>query len=333
MAPSSRRRRALLCIAGAAFFSPQVLQAQSKEPKKVVWLYYGNEKARERIREGFRSRGIVEGRDISLTFQLLPANFEKEADELVDSLARSRPDAIVLAPHVAIWSLKRKITDIPVVFYNLGVDPVEFGLVESLGRPSGNFTGSTVRSNESFMPRTWQVFRQLVPSARRMGLLVDRPTSMEDFKRREPARFAAQRAKDRAMQSRLGIELVELRIDDGATREEIARIVEASGVHAVVLDRGMGGPIAQFAHTAPIPSTCGSFGDARKGCLIGWSFDDELGETYAVQAVYRILRGDSPAAIPVDQVNWEFAINRRRARELGIEIPAAMLIGAREIYD
>ena len=105
---------------------------------------------------------------------------------------------------------------------------------------------------------------------------------------------------------------------------------------AVELRARWGGGSAEaheFAFSAPVPTVCESFALAKKGCLLGWSFDWTDGVNYAVQAIQRILRGDSPAVIPVYQVPIAFALNRRRARDLGIGIPPELLIAAREIYD
>ena len=78
---------------------------------------------------------------------------------------------------------------------------------------------------------------------------------------------------------------------------------------------------------------CHSFARVRKGCAFGLSFDWSEGETYAIRAVGRILRGESPAVIPVYQTPIAWAVNRKRARELGLGIPPALLVSAKEIYD
>jgi putative ABC transport system substrate-binding protein len=303
--------------------------AQSKGPKKVVWLYYGNEKARERIRTGFRSSGILEGRDITLTFQSLPDR-DEDADALAASLVRSRPDVIVLVAHATVWSLKKRTRDIPIVFYNLSFNPATVGLVESLARPGGNLTGSSQVVDE-FAQKDLQLFKQLVPSLKRLGLILDKKEA-EWAERVEPELVASHRARLRRLEARHGMEVVELLVPEGAGRDAIARIVSASGVQAVWLESSSSAA-GEFAFSAPIPAKCFGFARVRKGCVFGWSFEWLEGETYAIQAVQRILRGESPAVIPVYQTPIAIALNRRRARELRIEIPASLLIQAREVYD
>jgi putative ABC transport system substrate-binding protein len=336
-------RRTLLCFAGSAALLPQALRAGSGGPKKVIWLANGDahfsektpasvrEKSWRRIRETFRSRGIIEGRDIALTLRGLPADNEKEADRLADSLVRERPDIIVLASHFALWSLKQRTRDIPVVFYNVGYNPVEIGLVESLSRPGGNITGTTQESDE-FMLKTWQLFKQLVPSMKRASIVID-TRFWEDIHRKEPGWSARYSTMWGDIRARLGIEITWVRTPNGATADEIAVMVRESRAEGVYLAPSTPREGADFLFSAPIPTLCYGFAPVKQGCLMGSGTDWTEGETYAVQAVQRILGGESPAVIPVYRTNVDFALNRRRARELQIDIPKALLIGAREIYD
>ena len=330
------RRRALLCLAGAAASFPAVLRSQQQSPKTVVWLGVGGEKpsaqedaARKRIREGFRSRGIHEGRDIKLIFRELPGGRVKESDELAESLVRSRPHVIVSVAHAVIWSLRKRTRDIPVVFYNLASNPVTLGIVDSLARPGGNLTGSTQMADE-FGHKQMQMFKELVPGLKRVGVVLDRE-EFEDAQRAEPELVARQRSDQRNVAASLGIEIVELIFPSNASRDEVARAVKRSGVHGLL---GHSSPeVEEFVFTASIPAMCFGFRRVKKGCLFGWSFEWLEGESYAVQAVERILRGESPASIPVYQTPIRWAVNRKRARELGLPVPPALLISASEIYD
>ena len=323
------RRRSLLGLAIVSAIPHLPLLAQSKGPKRIVWLGAGNEAAERRIREGFRSRGVLEGRDMALTFQPLPSR-DEAADELAASLVRTRPDVIVLVAHAAIWALKKRTRDIPIVFYNLAFNPATLGFVESLARPGGNLTG-TSQGIDEFEKKELQLFRQLVPSLKRLGMISDKAEA-ERVERAEPGVMAWHRGRWRSLEALHGIEIVELRIPQDAGRDEIARIVNASGVEAVHTDTLSPG-MQEFVSSSRVPAKCFGFARVRKGCVFGWSFEWLEGERYAVQAVQRILRGESPAVIPVYQTPIAIALNRRRARELGIEVPASMLIEAREVYE
>jgi putative ABC transport system substrate-binding protein len=336
-------RRYLLCLAGLATLFPRSLLAASGRPKRIIWLANGDahfsektpapvrELSWQRIREAFRSRGIIEGRDIVLTFRGLPAENERQADELADSLVRARPDVIVLASHFAVWSLKQRTRDIPVIFYNMGYNPVETGLVESLSRPGGNITGTT-QDSDAFMRKTWQLFKQLVPSMKRASIVLD-TQFWEDIHRKEPGWGARYSAMWRDIRAQLGIEITWVRIPNAATADEIGHMVRESRAEGVYLAPSTPREAAEFLFPAPIPAMCYGFEPVKQGCLIGSGSDWTEGETYAVHAVQRILGGESPAVIPVYRTGVDFALNRRRARELGIDVPASLLIGAKEIYD
>ena len=329
----SRRTFLRTLLAGVGASLPPCGVAQSVGGRKrVIWLGVVAEQGRNRIREAFKSRGILEGRDVTLTFQGLPANVEKECDELAESLVRSRPDVIVLPGHLTLWSLKKRTRDIPVVFYNLGPDPAKVGIVESTSRPGGNFTGSTQSGDASLETRRWATFKQLLPSMRRAAQMVDQEF-FEAIERDSLWRGLWDSIR-RDTEAQLGIEIVRLKVPKNANREEISRMVTASGAQAVVLEAYVTPGAREFLYTAPIPSMCWFFESARKGCLVASSVDFLEGETYAVHVVERILRGESPAVIPVYQhVRLAFALNRRRARELGIDLPASLLVEAEEIYE
>src|SRR5262249_41752500 len=98
------------------------------------------------------------------------------------------------------------------------------------------------------------------------------------------------------------------------------------------LDPYVTGEAFKFFLSAPIPAM--GLGVAKHGFVISTSFDWEEGENYAVDAVRRIVQGQSPAVIPVDKsTRNELFLNRRRARELGIEIPASLLVSAKQVFD
>jgi putative ABC transport system substrate-binding protein len=319
------RRRSLLCLAGASAVLPCPLLAQSKEPKRIVWVGAGDQ-VRVRAREEFKSRGIVEARDIALTFQ---PGFSFDNEQKADELVRTAPHVIVLRGDGALWPLRKRTRDVPIVFYNMWPDPVDFGLIESFARPGGNLTGSSVNATE-WSKKVLEILKQLVPALKLVGDLTDKGS--DDFERAEPEFVARNKERIRRENAQLGIDNVVLQVSRDHRRDEIARVVKASGIQ-VLMSPGFSPEAREFAISAPIPTVCPSFAMAKKGCLLGWSFDWTEGVSYAVQAVQRILRGDSPAVIPVYQARIEYALNRKRAHELGIEIPPAVLLGAREVYD
>lgn len=331
--PIAARRRALLCLAAATAVLPLASSAQGRGPKRIIWLGYGEEH-KKRVREELTARGILEGRDVTLTFQRLPGASERESDELADALVRSGPDIIVMGPHPAVFSLKKRTRAIPVIFYDMGPNPAQVGLVDSLARPGGNITGSAMTGDQyEYELRRWSRFKQLVPSLKRVAAIVGKDF-VRELEGRDPTWYAESKRILWSAGARLGIEFVLLEVPKDSTRGEIDRMVRASGANAAILQPYATREAEEFVFSAPIPTFCWSFEAVKKGCLVGFGFDGVEGENYAVQAVVRVLHGERPAVIPVYVLNTlEFALNRRRARELAIDIPASMLIEAKQFYD
>jgi putative ABC transport system substrate-binding protein len=320
------RRRSLLCLAGASATLPHSLRAQPGNPKKVVWLG-DQEQVRQHVRRELKSRGLVEGRDLTLAFQAAP---RLRDEEKVEALVRSRPDVIVLHGDGALWPLRKRTRDIPIVFFNMKPDPVDFGLIDSFARPGGNLTGSTLNLTD-WAPKLFEMLKQLMPSLKLVAELVDK-RNLDAFELGEAEFVARSRTKVQSINARFGIDNVILRISPDHGRDEIESMVKASGAQVLAFD-WVPHEAREYAVSAPIPAVCSTFAMAKRGCLIGWSFDWTEGVTYAVQVVQRILRGDSPAIIPVYQVPIAYAVNRRRAREMGLQVPPSVLLGAREVYE
>ena len=327
------KRRAVLALAGAPALVPWPLRAQDIPPRTIVWLGYG-EAYKKRVRDELRSRGILGGRDIAITFRELPGGLEKEAEALADELVRSRPDIIVAVGHPVLTSLKRRTRDIPVIFYDLGPNPAQVGLVDSLARPGGNMTGSTMTGDQrEYELRRWGTFKQLVPYLKRAAILIGKDFVTE-LEGRDPAWYAESKKILWAAGAELGIEFSMVEIPKEATRQAIAGMVAATSAQAAILQPYTPDEAAQFVYSSPIPTFCWGFDPVKKGCLLGFGFEGREGEGYAVSVVAQVLRGASPATIPVYVHNKvEFALNRRRARELGIEVPPSFLMRVKEVYE
>jgi putative ABC transport system substrate-binding protein len=306
--------------------------AAGKGPKRIIWSRVGDPDM-NRIREAFRSRGFVEGRDIALAFRDFgPERDEKRIDELADSLVRSKPDIIVVWAHMLLWSLKKRTRDIPVIFYNLAMGGATESLVASRARPGANLTGHTISAGgASFTAKQFNVFKDLVPSMKRLAVVEDRQV-FEETARRAPGLADEYMKALHAAGAQVGIEIVVLKVPSEA--DEAARAVLKSGAQFVSLSAYVAPEVERRILSTPIPVACFTFGKVQRGCLCGVDIDWTEGETYVIQVVERILRGESPAVIPVyEGTRLSFALNRRRARELGIDVPASVLLQMTEVYE
>jgi putative ABC transport system substrate-binding protein len=321
-------------VAGtAAIMSAEQTRAEPVLPR-VVWLYqtFGFGDAKERLRGYLGSNGLVDGRNITLQFHELGAG---ETD--YGAIAATRPAVIVSIAHEGLPDLIKRVRDIPIVFYNLGRDPVTLGFVSSLQRPGGNVTGTTIGIDE-LEGKRWEVLKELVPGLKRGAQLVDKKAIDDAHERaaRDPdiARIVkAAYANTAAVGARLGIEIAWLGIASDASAREIGSLVREARVQALVVD--MSTPaLKAYLKESRIPAMGGDFRSVRNGMLVGSSFDFNEGEAYAARAVARILRGESPATIPVYRTrNIGFAVNKTTAREMGIEIPPTLLVRALEVFE
>jgi len=135
-----KRRRVL--AAGAALLFAQRAFAQPKPPR-IHWTS-SFAYTPDLVRGLFKARGRVEGRDLRLSFENVPEMMTpEEAAARAKRIVALRPDILVVEANLILGFLTN-VRDIPIVFYNLALDPVAWGLVENLRRPGRNFTGTTL---------------------------------------------------------------------------------------------------------------------------------------------------------------------------------------------
>ena len=216
----------------------------------------------------------------------------------------------------------RAATDIPVLFAISG-DPVQIGLVKSLARPGGNFTGSTFLSLDLAAKRV-DLLKDIFPKLRRLAVLsnTDHPGERSEWN-------ATQQAAQK-----LSIELVyvpfvgarnwTMRSPQWADARADAMLVFPEG--ATMVHRAK---VAQFAIAQKLPSMFGWSEYCDAGGLLSYGANQRA--TYLRLATYadRIFRGENPANLPVEQpTKFELVVNLKTAKALGIEVPTSILLGA-----
>ena len=218
-------------------------------------------------------------------------------------------------------------TNIPVIFAISG-DPVELGLVKSLARPGGNFTGSTFLSLQLAGKRV-ELLKDIFPQLRRLAVLsnTDHPG--------EPSEWQATHDASKALGIQtvyvpfVGARELDIALNTVGTARAGATLVFPEGVTMVHRVR-----IAQFAVAQQLPSMYGWSEYCEAGGLL--SFGANQRATYFRLATYadRILRGEDPANLPVEQpTKFELVVNRKTANALKIEIPASILLRAERVIE
>jgi putative ABC transport system substrate-binding protein len=329
--PTTSRRILLAALAGGLLGRPRGTAAQpAAKPVRIGFLVVVKAQAAEPLvrafREGLREHGWTEGHNLQVEYSYdTPGG--PALDERAGQLAKGEFHLLVADSTPSALALKRQGVSIPVVFTSVS-EPVEIGLVESLARPGRNFTGFTT-VNRELMPKRIEIIKEIVPKVRRLVYLGDpgypshRPSVAE--------------ATEAARTLGLPVEAVELRgpadFDAIAARPERLRdavfVVEQSLFFVQHTERMIGLETktrtpAMYAHRQFVE---------RGGTIC---YGVSLAELYrrAGGSVDRILKGARPAELPVEQpTKFDFVINLKTARALGLAVPPALLLRADQVIE
>ena len=307
------------------------IPADAQQPKKVPRIGYlssadpATESARsEAIRLALRERGYIEGQNIATEYRYTQGKVDR-APELLAELVRLKVDIIVVAGGVPwIRAAKNATKTIPIVMTGGGGDPVEAGLVESLARPGGNVTGITLLPRELGGKRL-ELLKEAVPKIARVAVLYDpaAPSIVHRAERGSPSRGAC-----------AGVDYSAL---GGTSSDDFDRVFAALGKQRPDGLYVAGGPlmganrkrIVGFALKSRLPSIYGSKEFVEAGGLMSYGADQADSYRRVAYYVDRILKGAKPADLPVEQpTKFEFVINLKTAKQIGLTIPPEVLARA-----
>ena len=327
--------RKILFVVLTILFLAAVDFAQAQQPKKVPRIGYlagGNaatESTRaEGIRLTLRERGYVEGQNIAIEYRYTEGKADRYP-KLVAELVRLKVDLILVTGsdpliRAAIHATKM----IPIVLTGGGRDPVEAGYVESLARPGGNVTGITNLSRELSGKRL-ELLKAAVPKLARVAVLYDPGVPGDVLQVKEVLPVAARALK-------LTLQPWEIRIADDFDRVFAAMgkqrpdgfYVHPSGPLMTANQKRIVG----FALKSRLPSMYFYREAVEEGGLMSYGAD--LADSYRRVAglVDKILKGAKPADLPVEQpTKFEFIINLKTAKEIGVTIPPEVLARANRL--
>jgi len=319
----------------AILFLTTASLAHAQQPKKVRRIGYlantdpASDLTRaEGVRLGLRELGYIEGQNITIEYRYAEGKRDR-APELLAELVRLKVDIIVVAGGTSwIRAAKNVTKTIPIVMTGAGDDPVEAGLIDSLARPGGNVTGVTSLNRELGGKRL-ELLKEAVPKLARVAVLYEAasPSSVVEVKEDLPA--AARALK-------LTLQLWEVRAVDDFERVFTALSKQRSdGLYVTGSGSVMGANekrIAAFALKSRLPSVYSDKEAAEAGGLMSYGADQA--ERYRRIAYYvdRILKGTKPADLPVEQpMKFEFVINLKTSKEIGLTIPPDLLARATKI--
>jgi putative ABC transport system substrate-binding protein len=309
--------------------------AAAQQPKKVPRIGYLSvsdavtaSAGDEGIRLALRELGYIEGQNIAIEYRYSEGKAER-APELAAELVRLKVDIIVAAGGPTwVQAAKNATKTIPIVMVGLGADPVEAGLVESLARPGGNVTGVTNLSRDLGGKRL-ELLKEAVPKIARVAVLYDpaNPLTVLESKKNLGAAARALRLTIQPWEVRVADELEQVFAEVRKWRPD--GIYPAGGGPLLNANRKR---IVGFALKSRLPSIFnrGQFVDA--GGLMYYGAD--LADSYRRVAYFvdRMLKGAKPADLPVEQpTKFEFVINLKTAKQIGVTIPPDLLARATKI--
>jgi putative tryptophan/tyrosine transport system substrate-binding protein len=326
------KRRTFISLLGGAAASPFVLPmtARSQAGMPVIGFLHSaslepNAKRLAGFKRGLQSAGFIEGQNVAIEYRWAGGQNAK-LPELATELVK-KPVAVIatLSSTPATRAAKAATATIPIVFL-IAEDPVELGLVASLNRPGGNATGISSLNSELVAKRLG-LLRELVPQAPNIAVLLNHTNPNA-----KPVRAMLEQAA-----SGLGVQLNVLEASTDAEIEAAYARLKPGSPLLIGTDPSF------FARRASLIALSAKHGvptmyDNREspdaGGLMGYGQNTESSWEQAGIYVGRILKGAKPAELPVMQpTKFEYVINLKTAKALGIEVPASLQARADEVIE
>ena len=324
------RRREFITLFGGAAAWPLAARAQQREMPVIGFLNRASPDQDQgraaAFRQGLSQAGYIEGQSVAIEYRW--AGGQREPLEAgASDLVRRKVNVIAAGSDSAALAAKAATKTIPIIFAG-GNDPVKLGLVASLNRPGGNATG-VVNLNIELGPKRLDVLRELVPLAQTIFLLVN-PTN--------PSADTIVADLQTAARS-LG---VDCRVLYASNERDIETVfAQLADVRAGALV--VGGDIFLTTRSEQLASLTTRYAlpaiaQAREFATAGGlaSYGTDIREQYRLfgQYVARILKGEKPAELPVQQATkLELVINLKTAKQLGISVPLPLSGRADEVIE
>jgi ABC-type uncharacterized transport system substrate-binding protein len=268
--------------------------------------------------KGLDDEGLVPGRDVTIEYHWAEGHYER-LPAIIADLVRRKASVIAATSTPAAEAARAANTTIPVVFTTSG-DPIRLGLVSSLNRPGGNFTG-IISMNVELASKRLQLMHEVLPKATTIVLLVNPPDPLTASASKESAAAA----------TALGLELKVVR---AGSEQDLSAVFDSLGrgneeplvIASDAFFSSHGEELGALALRHRVPAIYQYPQFAEGGGLM--SYGGNIAESYRLAGVYagRILKGTKPINLPVQQVTKvELIINLKTANALGINFPLPLI--------
>jgi putative tryptophan/tyrosine transport system substrate-binding protein len=315
----------------ATFFLTTVFPAEAQQRKKVPrigMLFPASPSPAapfiDAFRQGLHDLGYIEGKQIIIEYRFTEGKQDRLPDLAAD-LVRLNVDIIVVGGGSATLAAKKATRTVPIVMASAG-DPVGTGIVASLARPGGNITGLTLISPD-LSGKSLELLKETIPGLNRVALLTH-PSDTSTALMLKETETAAQS---------LGLQLQILEAGGPEQLENVFGIAKKRGSEAInVLTSAFFGnqrkKIVELVTRTHLPAMYFDRQFVDSGGLM--SYGANVAELFRRAATYvdKILKGAKPADLPVEQpTRFEFVINLKAAKQIGLTIPPNMLARADKV--
>jgi putative ABC transport system substrate-binding protein len=326
------KRRSFITLIGSAAAASLLrswpLRAQpAAKVYRVAYLAYVTDEDAPVVKQRLNELGYSEGKNLIFDYRSADGS-EQRLRELAAALVGTSPDVMVAGFGTATAKAAQASTaTIPIVFTSVG-NPIASGIVKSLSRPGGNLTGLHAQATDIFGKRL-QMLEDIAPGTRTIALLLNQgnpftTVALPEFKTAADAR--GQR----------------LELCDGATAEQLSTsldaAVKAGATGLTILETpvllGLRRDIAEIAARLRLAAVYTNREFVDTGGLASYGVDRRQLYRRAAELVDKVLKGQKPADIPVEQpTKFELVINLKTARAIGLQIPDKMLAIADQVIE
>ena len=322
-----KRREFIAAMGGAAAWP---LPARAQQPSKPVIGFLNSASPGpfalllSAFHEGLKDGGYVEGKNVTVEYRWAEGRYDRLPAMAADLVRRRVTVIAATGGTMTAQAAKAATMTIPVLFIS-GADPVGDGLVSSFNRPGGNVTGVSVYSSE-LAPKRLEQLRELVPKANKIAVLVN-PDASSDLR-------DAQNIMERA-----GLPLLTLsaRVETDFEREFVSASRQGAQALLVSADPFFNSERTQLVALAAryaIPVAYPWSEYAKAGGLMSYGTSIPGAYRQIGQYVTRILNGEKPADLPVQQpTKFDFVVNLKTAKVLGIDVPTSLPLRADEVIE
>lgn len=325
-----RRREVITLLGSVAAAWPLVALAQQRPLPVIGFLNGGAPESfapmLNAFLQGLKEAGYVDGQNVAIEYRWANGQYDR-LTALAGDLVQRRVAVIAATSTPANLVAKEATSTIPIVF-TTGGNPVQLGLVSSLSRPGGNVTGVTQMTGE-VAPKRIELAHDLFPQATTFGLLINPKNPLAETVKTD-SQAAAQR---------LGLQLNVLHASTDVEIEDAFKAFHEKHVGALVIgtDAFFNNRLEQLAALAirsSLPAVYEYHQFVEGGGLA--SYGGSILDSYRLAGGYtgRILKGDKPADLPVQQASKiELLINLKTANALGLTLPSSVLNRADEVIE